>query len=609
MLKLDRLEVEGFGPFADPQVIDFPGGPGVTVIYGENMRGKTSLLNAVRFAFFGTVLGRGSRQRRLHTISNRALAADGQFGFHVSLTFEFDDAEYELVRTCVPSKEVPTSDADYDVDVMLRRGGVVLGPQEREAALQQIFPREISRFFLFDGELLQEYEELLINESEAGRRISEAIERILGVPILKSGRAHLTQLSERADKAAAKEASRHQETEALGNALQQATAQKEAHQKEVRRLEEQLVGFSAQRQELEQYLQSVQKYSVLLQERDDVEERLGEAGRDLKSARIELKHLMVQGWRTVLREPVRRALDAAHQTAQEALDAFRYKLRAEALAAGHCDICGQDLPLVVRERIETTLVTSDRADEESDNDVSVAMSRLRDLNSFDDADITGELRQLWKQIRGLQSDSALLKDRLTDLKAALADSDPETLRRSKASYSEVMEKIAAVKGAVEEEGKKVSEMDENIQRLKKKLEATGTSNLRSVQRRASVLRGASEVFSAAVDDYKAQLRDRVEDTASHLFLTMTTEEEDYAGLSINESYGLKSGTGRTCGGGKVSRGRTRGCVGIDGCSPAERTASWADRNGLSLRAPGRGTYREGHQRSARNGGASGIAGL
>jgi DNA repair exonuclease SbcCD ATPase subunit len=60
MLQLKRLEVQGFGPFADPQVINFPTSPGVTVIYGENMRGKTSLLNAIRYAFFGTVLGRGS---------------------------------------------------------------------------------------------------------------------------------------------------------------------------------------------------------------------------------------------------------------------------------------------------------------------------------------------------------------------------------------------------------------------------------------------------------------------------------------------------------------------------------------------------------------------
>jgi DNA sulfur modification protein DndD len=85
---------------------------------------------------------------------------------------------------------------------MLRRGNTTLGPQERERALQQIFPNEIARFFLFDGELLQEYEELLINESEAGHRISEAVERILGVPILKRGRAHLTRLSEEAGHAA-----------------------------------------------------------------------------------------------------------------------------------------------------------------------------------------------------------------------------------------------------------------------------------------------------------------------------------------------------------------------------------------------------------------------
>ncbi|MFP2896377.1 AAA family ATPase [Corallococcus sp. 4LFB] len=189
MLRLKRLEVEGFGPFADQQVIEFPNRPGVTVIYGENMRGKTSLLNAIRYAFFGTVVGRGSRARRLHTISNRELASDGQYGFNVALKFDFDGAEYELFRECTPRVKVPARDEDYSIQVLLRKGNATLGPQEHEKALQQIFPSEVSRFFLFDGELLQEYEELLINESAAGHRISEAIERILGVPILKRGRA------------------------------------------------------------------------------------------------------------------------------------------------------------------------------------------------------------------------------------------------------------------------------------------------------------------------------------------------------------------------------------------------------------------------------------
>src|SRR5439155_24119053 len=140
---------------------------------------------------------------------------DGQYGFNVSLTFDYDGQEHELVRECRPRVKAPTNDDDYTQDVLLRRRSSMLGPQEREKALQQIFPKEVSRFFLFDGELLQEYEELLINESEAGPRISEAIERILGVPILKRGRIHLTRMSDEADKQAAREAQKRQETHAL----------------------------------------------------------------------------------------------------------------------------------------------------------------------------------------------------------------------------------------------------------------------------------------------------------------------------------------------------------------------------------------------------------
>ena len=53
-----------------------------------------------------------------------------------------------------------------------------------------------------------------------------------------------------------------------------------------------------------------------------------------------------------------------------------------------------------------------------------------------------------------------------------------------------------------------------------------------------ILRDSSEVFKAAVERYKVNLRSRVESTASKLFLSMTTEKQDLAALTINESYGL-----------------------------------------------------------------------
>lgn len=538
MLRLKRLEVEGFGPFAELQVLEFPATPGVIVVYGENMRGKTSLLNAIRYAFFGTVLGRGLRGRRLHTISNRDLASEGQYGFSVSLTFDYDGHEYELVRECRPQVKLPTNDDDYAQAVMLRRGSGTLGPQEREKALQQIFPKEISRFFLFDGELLQEYEELLVNESEAGHRISEAIERILGVPILKSGRIHLTQLSEEADKLAAREASKRQETQALGTALQQATEQKGAHHKELARLQQQLQELTAQKVEVEQFLQSVQKYASILQERDEASARLEQAAKDERLSRGDLQKAMGDGWRSLLREPVRAARVAAQRDAESELDRFLMSLRAKAVAGGHCGTCDQDVDEALAIRLRATLPDQVEVQESRTSGMSAAMSRLADLNRFNGADNVGEVRQVWKRLRDLELEQVTLRDRISDLTAALTDSDPETLRRSRTSYSEVVEKISAVKRGIEDETKKAEEKDQNIQRLKKRLESSGTSDLRAGQLRAKILRDSSEVFGAAIERYKADLRARVEATASRLFLLMTTEKEDFASLTINENYGL-----------------------------------------------------------------------
>ena len=68
--------------------------------------------------------------------------------------------------------------------VFLKENGSLLSPDARAHVLKVIMPDEVSRFFLFDGELLQEYEELLLEGTEVGSKIKDSIETILGVPVL-----------------------------------------------------------------------------------------------------------------------------------------------------------------------------------------------------------------------------------------------------------------------------------------------------------------------------------------------------------------------------------------------------------------------------------------
>ena len=45
MLTFTSLTIENFGPYKGTQTIDFSNGKGVTLIWGNNGRGKTTLLN------------------------------------------------------------------------------------------------------------------------------------------------------------------------------------------------------------------------------------------------------------------------------------------------------------------------------------------------------------------------------------------------------------------------------------------------------------------------------------------------------------------------------------------------------------------------------------
>ncbi|MFF4582317.1 AAA family ATPase [Streptomyces sp. NPDC001389] len=61
-MRLHRLQVTAFGPFAEPQTIDFDAlsGAGIFLLHGPTGAGKTSVLDAVCYALYGSVPG--SRQ-------------------------------------------------------------------------------------------------------------------------------------------------------------------------------------------------------------------------------------------------------------------------------------------------------------------------------------------------------------------------------------------------------------------------------------------------------------------------------------------------------------------------------------------------------------------
>ena len=538
MLSLRRLEIEGFGPFADRAVLTFSEEKGVTVVYGDNMRGKTSLMNAIRYAFLGEIQGRGERTRGIMTACNRDLVTAGKFGFRIGLSLRYEGADFDLMREVTPKIPVPQSDNDFTTVVALRRGGVVLGPAERTALLRAMLPKDIARFFLFDGELLDQYAELLISESDSGRVISEAIEHILGVPVIRDARDHLMALASRASRASGKEASKHQKTEVIGNALQSANDTREAHEQERDRKIAELEDLLAEREVIETELRHQEAFAAAV-------ERLDRAREDRKAAReaqeakaIELKVAMKDAWRTVLEGPVAEAKVEAQEAVEEAFSLLVTSLRIHAIENHHCRTCNQDVPEEVRSRLIASLPPDAPAVNVEGYAGNIALARRSELDGFKQKDVRGEVRLISDTLRQARLVEADAEGRIADANKILEDQDPDELRKRKMTLTELGSKIGAARDAITAQQKCVEEQAEAIARLTRQLEAAGTPELAAFQQREKVLARTRTVFADAVDRYKAALRSRVQDSATKLFLQMTTEKNDYDSLSINDHYGL-----------------------------------------------------------------------
>ena len=186
-MKFQTLKVENLFAYNGPSEINLAGtsaARNIIVVSGRNGAGKTSLLNAVKLLFLGSldprlrrvgfggaeltrkqyVLGQPGRWYGIFNAASRASFAS------VCLSWVEGDSEWEARRTFRQTK----GGADYEEDLRITVDGKPLSDKVASARLAAILPAEVVPFFFFDGEQIQS-----LADAEIGREQTE-IERLLG---------------------------------------------------------------------------------------------------------------------------------------------------------------------------------------------------------------------------------------------------------------------------------------------------------------------------------------------------------------------------------------------------------------------------------------------
>jgi DNA sulfur modification protein DndD len=538
MLSYRRLTIEDFGPYRGRQVIEFPRDRGVYIISGLNGRGKTKLHNAFRYALYGQILGRTGPLSAADFVNSEARKeASGYGAFSTVLDFAHSGVPYRLTRK-YDERHSPHS------TFFLERDNIALSTSQAEKVLQQIAPSSVSRFFLFDGELLRDYENLLEADSDEGKKLEDAIERVLGIPIVANALADAEEVRTQATKRVAEQASADAKTRDLGAALQEAgdlraemVRDREGIRSTRDRCEHRIEEISAE-------LRAQPKAENIVAQLDSLSQQAATAKQQKQAAWLSLLDLSGELWQAVLAQPAR----ARRAALQSEADRLENEMRQSSAAARdlaylqdheHCPVCLRHLDHVTRdeiiERIEVD--TSGQAQDRLSKDVSLMRQHLETLMEV--ASYDGRLVQ--ERDRNYRQASLALSTiggEIDALNEQLKEVDQEKIRSLVKEREERRLELARNEKRLEEVASDLQKQDKRISDINDLLEKYDFAPDAAVQLKKRVSDQLVSLFQQSISAYRTQLKDRVQERASAIF-TELSAEKDYTGLRITHRYGLE----------------------------------------------------------------------
>jgi DNA sulfur modification protein DndD len=197
-VKLISIELHNFRQFVGTQKIEFAAGDdrNVTLVYGANGGGKTTLLNAFTWALYGTTTDDFEEKYHLVTDSVWDDADPGTLlETSVALSFEHNRTQYRMKRSVMTRKEggrqQPPQTANIQLDSMEPNGAWKEQVAYTEA-IDQILPEDLSKFFFFNGERIER-----LVKREAYADIQRAIKTLLGLDQYEVALRYMPELSKR----------------------------------------------------------------------------------------------------------------------------------------------------------------------------------------------------------------------------------------------------------------------------------------------------------------------------------------------------------------------------------------------------------------------------
>lgn len=191
---LQSIKLENFRQFRNESIdfADGKNGKNVTIIIGENGTGKTTFAQAFFWCLYGET--EFSDKNILNKIVATEMRPGQECKVQVTLKLHHGEVDYTLIREQIYRKDVSNrikaDNTTFDIAVKDSSGNTnYVKKSQCESEVKGILPKELSRYFFFDGERIEKMSKDIATGKKA-TDFADAVKGLLGLNAMYSAIQH-----------------------------------------------------------------------------------------------------------------------------------------------------------------------------------------------------------------------------------------------------------------------------------------------------------------------------------------------------------------------------------------------------------------------------------
>ena len=377
-----------------------------------------------------------------------ALRDDNIAEMSVVLLAENEKGEQmQVMRTARSTTTRPRDDSDMSISLVVNDGQDAHSDAKKaQLAVERFFPRELERFFFIDGEALEEYTDMLEQDSEQG--LKSDVEAVLRLPALSRGKDDLAELEKKVSTQLSRTRKASGQAQKAERDFHAADRNLREVQHKISALNDRISSGSARLKEIELQQQANADLRVIHEERSKVKGVIGYYENQLnKASEKRIRHAK-GAWKSLIwkragpmRDSLRSDMDkitnAGYKKKQleDRIERMEATLNASNLI---CPTCEQEVKskTVLAKRLKADIEEARTELEEignlalmSSDEAAVRLGRLTNLTPQPgNHAMLAEADQEWADAKKNFLDA---KEKLDDLNKRISDEDSDTISLTK----------------------------------------------------------------------------------------------------------------------------------------------------------------------------------